>query len=1336
MRNGETAETRRPAVRGLLILAVAAALLTVPLVADAQPSSHLPPGFAEEVVVTGLQNPTAIRFAPPSDGRVFIAEKRGVIKVFDGLDDPTPEVFADLRTDVYNFWDRGLLGLELHPDFPATPYVYALYTYDALPGGTAPRWGQPGANSDPCPTPPGPTGDGCVVTGRLSRFTAPASGTGAHTEHVVMLTDWCQQYPSHSIAGLAFDAEGALYASAGDGASFNFTDYGQEGSPVNPCGDPAPGPFPTPPTAEGGALRSQDVRTLDDPTGLSGSIIRIDPITGEGLSDNPLADSDDPNARRIVGTGVRNPFRLAIHPETDELWFGDVGWSDYEEVNRLADPAGEIDNYGWPCYEGHGRQSAYDSLDLRICEDLYAEGSVVPPVLAYAHGEDLVEGEACLRQGSSISGVAFDFYENGPYPDTYDGALFFADYAKSCIWVMRAGADGMPDPDLVEPFVAPAAGPVELRMHRGELYYLDFDGGTVRRITYLRDPAPTDCPVGELLARYHNNPTLDGAPVLTRCEAPPSHDWGIGSPAVGINADFFSVEWTGRVQLQGGSYAVQARADDGIRVWFDDDLVIDGWREQAPTTYTASVALSGGLHDVRIQYFEAAGGAVADVSWARQGGTADPCPTGQFRAEYHANATLTGLPTMTRCESAIDHDWGTGSPDPSLPADTFSVRWTGQLELGAGAATFTATADDGIRVRLDGDLLIDGWRDQPPTTYTATATVDGGVHEVVVEYYERGGGAVAVLDIDSGNQPPVATITSPTSSTRWAVGETIAFAGSAVDEEDGPLPASALSWNLVLHHCPASCHTHQIQSFEGVASGEVVAPDHEYPSHLELQLVATDSDGQQSVATQRIDPRTVDLTFASVPSGLTVAVGSGSAVTPFTRTVIVGSSNSVSATSPQTLDGQAYEFLRWSHDAPQTHNLTAPATPTTYTATYAPTGGEPAACRTGQLLAEYFANRTLSGEPVLTRCEGPPAHQWADGSPAPGINPDLFSVRWTGNVELEAGTYGFTATADDGIRVLLDGTEVIDGWVDQPATTYTGTATVTGGVHALRIEYYEGAGHATVNVSWARQGAAGCAPGEFVADYFPNTLLTGVPARSTCEPAIAHEWGEGPPGPGLGADHWSARWTRDLDVPSAGTYRFTARADDGIRVLVDGHVVLDGWADQPPTTYTTTVELDAGRHRLVVEYYERGGGAVAHLTWEREQGPTACGPGELTAQYFPNRALAGQPVATRCETVIDHDWGEGAPIDGIAADLFGVRWTGRIDSPGGGDLAITATADDGIRVLVDGAVVVDGWVDQPPTTYTATVPLPAGSHEIVVEYFESYGGAVARASWTLQPPAG
>ena len=201
--------------------------------------------------------------------------------------------------------------------------------------------------------------------------------------------------------------------------------------------------------------------------------------------------------RRIVAYGLRNPFRFAIRPGTDELWVGDVGWSTTEEIDRL--PAGQVRNFGWPCFEGGIRQARYDALGLGLCESLYAAGGESGPSFSYDHTDTVTAGDGCVHpeDSSAVSGLAF---ERGPsFPDAYDGALFFADIQRSCIWAIPdTNNDGSPVPERLSRFAGEATYPVDVQFGPGgSLYYVDLFNGALRRVRWTGPTAVAQGDAGD-----------------------------------------------------------------------------------------------------------------------------------------------------------------------------------------------------------------------------------------------------------------------------------------------------------------------------------------------------------------------------------------------------------------------------------------------------------------------------------------------------------------------------------------------------------------------------------------------------------------------------------------------------------------------------------------------------------------------------------------------------------------------------------------------------------------------------------------------------------------------
>ena len=275
--------------------------------------------------------------------------------------------------------------------------------------------------------------------------------------------------------------------------------------------------------------------------------------------------------------------------------------------------------------------------------------------------------------------------------------------------------------------------------------------------------------------------------------------------------------------------------------------------------------------------------------------------------------------------------------------------------------------------------------------------------------------------------------------------------------------------------------------------------------------------------------------------------------------------------------------------------------------------------------------------------------------------------------------------------------------------------------------------------------------------YFKGMELAGAPALQRVDAQVNFDWGDGSPAEGFPADQFSVRWSGQLQAPATGKFKLILETDDGVRVWFAGKLVIDDWADRAPAESAAEVALEDGkRYDIIIEYFENGGGASAKLLWS---GPSTlkqpipsfrltpkdlAPPAELDVKklpadarglvghYFKGREFAGKP-ALRLDKEIAFDWGEGAPgVRGVGADDFCVRWTGQVKAEKSGTYTFIAEADDGVRLWVNGQKLVDAWIDQGATEYKGDLKLEAGkSYDVVMEYFENSGFAVAKLSWSV-----
>lgn len=750
----------------------------------------LPAGFVQDLIADQL-NPVAMTL--DHHGRIWLAEKDGKVRIVNEAGQLLPTPFIDLAVDDYN--ERGLLGIALHPDFDEQPYVYLYYT---IPGESR---------------------------NRLSRLYANGDLALPGTEDILMEFDSLQSY-IHNGGALRFGADNMLYISTGDGS---------------------------------------DANKASDLNSFHGKILRIH-ASGIIPGDNPFFNTLQGNYRAIYATGFRNPFSMTYDTSTDQLWIGDVGGGDFEEINLVE--SGK--NYGWPLVEGPKSTQitgpdyadplfAYNHNDGCAITSLVRIPDSFSSIPSQFHG-GLLWGDYCggyfqlLDTTGSVGPFAFGLSRPiGLLLDEENGWIYYLSRAgigggspldntatdQGSLWKIRYAGDGPPHISRQPASILVSAGeaadfsievqgtsPIHYQWYVNGLLY---PGDTLAQFrldstTLSMDGRKISCVVRNAFKTvYSQNAILsvtDNRRPLPEILSPDSlflfragdtiRFSGMAmDPETGPMPDSALVWWVDLhhdlhthpaagpfLTVSSGYWVVPTIYETDPDIWYrlylgaEDSLGLTGlaWLDIYPQLTmifldgpegirvnldgrtlplpAQQIGMIGLERAILAPVLQIAGDSLFQfLSW--EDGSKDllrriTTPENGFTValQYHAiplgqGTGLTGQyfnspasdflsdPVFTRLDTAVNFFWGNDSPGSGVSNDYFTARWTGDIETIFGEEyTFTVRSDDGVRLWVNDELLIDQWIPQAPTETSGSIMLTGKRrYAIVLEYMEIEGGA-------------------------------------------------------------------------------------------------------------------------------------------------------------------------------------------------------------------------------------------------------------------------------------------------------------------------------------------------------------------------------------------------------------------------------------------------------------------------------------------------------------------------------------------------------------------------------------------------------------------
>ncbi|MCT2535119.1 PA14 domain-containing protein [Aquibacillus koreensis] len=827
---------------------------------------------------------------------------------------------------------------------------------------------------------------------------------------------------------------------------------------------------------------------------------------------------------------------------------------------------------------------------------------------------------------------------------------------------------------------------------------------------------------GDWLAYYYPNKTLSGNPIEAKVLSGTGNHHNLEDTFTSLTetpSDNFSAKYTTFARIPAGEYVIRGRADDGMRVYLDGKRVIDDWNNGGfrETAVKVNVADKNGsnVHELRVEYYENKGQNKVQLNMQKY---EDVKNTDGWIGEVYTNKTLTGNPIILGGNGALkeidklDFDWGNGSPHKTIPNDKYSARFFKKVTLDTATDyRMDVRANDGVRAFVNGKRVIDSWKWQSNPLRTANVGLRAGENTIELQYYEDTKTSALKAELT----PTTYRVKNQPVAYNWSYGSPEGFPedqfkGQFVNEkqlekgdyfvqtyaDDGVRVAfdgkrvidrwtnSGGTINqALLPNVRAGKHTIQTDYYENKGRAFVFSDTVKFGDWLSYYYPNKNLSGNpvaSKVVTAK-DAFNLEDVISSIP-GLPDDQFSAT-YTTFAK--IEAGEYVFRAKSDDGirvyLDGKkivddwnngAYRETAVKVNVADKNGSNVHELKVEY---YENVGISKVGLSvqkyedvldTNGWVGEIYPNQTLTGNPIILGGKGSLQEinslnfDWGKGSPHPSIPADHYSARFTQMMQVpEAGNYNFNISANDGYKLFVNGLKVSEDWEYSPALWHQQNVHLDAGQNKIVVEYQEDTLSSHLKMK--------------VAD--PKTFM---PVDST----VRYNWGHGSPSDRLPVDHFRSIFDQSQHLES-GDYFVQTFADDTVEMLVDGEKVISA-QEQAGIERNLLTGVEAGMHEIITTHQETIGEAAVFAD--------IVPVGDWLAYYYNNTTTRGYPVDAKVlkgKNLLE-DNKTDAPTNKVQQDDFSAVYTSAQRMPAG-DYVIRALADDGIKVYIDGELVIDRW---------------------------------------------